>query len=389
MKTNALKRCFPLLVAITIITLLAGCAGSATQIPTVSGPVNTEPVVASPTTPPVQVSTPTTAPAANTTTTAAANNGEPTIYRAVLRPATKNWHIGYTDGGSTFDVSKIRWKSIQDAAAVAGVTLVYCDNAYPDLQAPILCAEQMVTQKVDLVISSNWTGDLNSRISEIYKAANIPFIAWDVTSPGSRSYYGIDTWTAGTIAGDYAGKWALTNCQIDQVDIVLMTNPAVGSFPLMKLSGFEAGVRSWLPGIPPERVYTISGGSTADEGLSSMDAWLTAHPDSHCVLVTAINNAGASGASAAFTTSGRVKDGCIVGQGADAPMFTEFVTPETNSAYKASVSDSPWKDGNALIPMAVDILEGVNVPPISLKVHEIITRENINDTVPTQYQIWP
>lgn len=379
MKTNALRRCFPLLVTITIITLLAGCAGSATQTPPVSGPVNTVPGVTNPTTPPVVASTP---------TTAAANNGEPTIYRAVLRPATKNWQIGYTDGGSTFDVSKIRWKGIQDAAAVAGVTMVYCDNAWPDTEAPIRCAELMVTHKVDLVISSNWNASLNSRILEIYHAANIPFIAWDVTAPGSRSYYGIDTWTAGVLAGDYAGKWALTNCQIDNVDIVLPYDPSVGTFPLMKLDGFVAGVRNWIPGIPPERVYKITGGTT-DESLASTDAWLTAHPDSHCVLVTAINNDGASGSAAAFVTSGRVKDGCIVGQGADAPMFTQFVTPVNESAYKASVSDSPWKDGSALIPMAVDILEGVNVPPISLKVHEVITRDNVNEMVPTEYQIWP
>jgi ABC-type sugar transport system substrate-binding protein len=107
------------------------------------------------------------------------------------------------------------------------------------------------------------------------------------------------------------------------------------------------------------------------------------------VLITAINNDTASGSAVGFAIAGRVKDGCIVGQGADAPMFTEFIIPENESAFKASVSDSPWKDGYALIPMAVDILEGVNVPPISLKEHEVITRENVNQMVPTEYQIWP
>jgi ABC-type sugar transport system substrate-binding protein len=370
-----------MLVVITIITLLASCAAPATQTPEVGTKVVTETVTLEPTLSVEEVL------ATNTPTVA--GEEEPTIYHPVLRLAAKKWRIGYTDGGASYDVSKIRWKSIQDAAAEAGVEMVYCDNAWPDTEQHIRCAEMMVSQKVDLVISSSWIAELNDRLMEIYNEANIPVIGWDVTHNGNRSYYGIDTWTAGVLAGDYAGKWALKNCQIDQVDIVLLKDPDVGSFPLQKLSGFVAGVRHWLPGIPPERVYEVISIEASDT-FDSTTAWLTAHPDSHCVLITAVNNYSAGGgASAAFTLAGRVKDGCIVGQGADAPMFTEFVTPENESAFKASVSDSPWKDGYALIPMAVDILEGVDVPPISLKEHEVITRENVDQMVPTEYQAWP
>jgi ABC-type sugar transport system substrate-binding protein len=378
-----MKMLFLMLILLTAITVSGGCAPTDTPEPETV--VVTE-VVTQLVEPEVVVVTAT--PSADEIISEEPEEDEPEVYRPVLKPATKAWRIGYTDGGAQFDVSVIRWKGIQEAAEIAGVEMVYCDNAYPDIEKHISCAELMINQEVDLVISSSWMSEINQQLMDMYNEAGIPVIGWDVTHPGSRSYYGIDTWTAGVLAGDYAGKWALENCNYD-ADIVLMDNPEVGEFPRQKLWGFEAGVRLWLPGTPPERKYTISGGSLTEDATDALGAWLDAHPDSTCVLVTMINNYSAVGAAAAFDIAGRSGDGCIVGQGADAPMFSEFVIPEDESAFKASVSDSPWKDGEALIPMAVDILEGVDVPPIVLKEHEVIDRDNIDEMVPEEYQMWP
>jgi ABC-type sugar transport system substrate-binding protein len=383
--TKHMRWFFMVVVMITAIIFIGGCTPTATVEPEkvvvtveVTKIIEKEP----------QTVVVTATPSAEEVITEAPEEEGPQLYRPVLRPATKKWKIGYTDGGSQFDVSVIRWKGIQEAAAEAGVELIYCDNAYPDTQKHIQCAEDMVLQKPDLVISSSWIADLNTQIMDIYNEANIPVIAWDGWHPNPRSFYGRDVWTMGTIAGQWAGVWAMDHCNYDQT-IVLMDNPEVGEFARQILWGFEAGVKAWFPGIDPSDVYTIGGGSTTDLAQAELSAWLTAHPDEHCVLVTMINNYSAAGAAAAFDIAGRSQDGCIVASGADAPMFAEFKIPEEESAYKASVTDSPWLDGYNLIAMAVDILEGVDVPPISLKpvdLGDVITRDNVDELVPEEYQ---
>ena len=316
---------------------------------------------------------------------------EPEIYEPVLRTAKQEWLIGYTEGLAELDVSVTRKQSILDAAEESGVKVITADNAYPSIDAHISAAEIMVTREVDLVISSSWMEEINPQLMDIYNEAQIPVIGWDVEHPGAVSFYAIDTWTAGVLAGDFAAKYALEHYgdEAYNAHIVLMDEPEVGNYPRQKLWGFEAGIRQWLPAIPKDNVHIIPAGLFADDAQESLGAWLSANPEARPVLVTVINNYIAGGAAAALEIAGRVQDGIIVGHGADAPMFAEFSIPEDKTSFRASLSDSPWEDGYTLIAMAIDILEGNYVPPIVMKKHDVLTRENVRELVPEEYQSWP
>ena len=188
-------------------TVLAACApATLPAVPTAQA----QPTAAAPTAvPPTTAAEPTTAVAATAAPATAA--AEPTTaaaaeYKAEIRPATKKWKIGYGDGLAGIPFTDSVTKSINDVAKQMGVDIVYCDNAY-NQEKTVECSNSLVTQQVDGVIFANWIAGTEDLVSGIFKAADIPCVAYDGPHPGCVAF-GPDNFVAAKEAGKFLGQYA-------------------------------------------------------------------------------------------------------------------------------------------------------------------------------------
>jgi ribose transport system substrate-binding protein len=103
------------------------------------------------------------------------------------------------------------------------------------------------------------------------------------------------------------------------------------------------------------------------------------------ILIAAINDTVALGALQAFRDLDREKHCAIVVQNASSEAIFEL--SERNSRLIGSIGYFPERYGEAVIPLALDMLAGQSVPQISFIKHEMITSQNIDSFYPLSYRI--
>jgi ribose transport system substrate-binding protein len=109
--------------------------------------------------------------------------------------------------------------------------------------------------------------------------------------------------------------------------------------------------------------------------------FLTAHPDLHHVIFLANNDESGAGLFAGVQLSGREAD-CFIGTtGGDTP-FQDHIRAGGGNCWVGSTSFAPEKYGEYVIPMAIDILEGKDVPLMVYMEHFVITADNIDEYYP-------
>jgi hypothetical protein len=92
------------------------------------------------------------------------------------------------------------------------------------------------------------------------------------------------------------------------------------------------------------------------------------------LAVVAINDATARGAVAALLETGRVSNAIVVSQGADRLMLQEMLRPD--SPVIGAVTFAPETYGQRVIPLALDILAGRDVPPAVYQQHILVRPED-------------
>lgn len=118
-------------------------------------------------------------------------------------------------------------------------------------------------------------------------------------------------------------------------------------------------------------------GGTADNGLSSMETALQAHPEIN--VIASINDAGALGAMQALTAAGKTpSDTIIVGIDAE-KQAVDYISQST--LYRGTIDTAPAKTGEMTIDAAIKMLAGSALPQ-NIKVPvNIVTRDNASDFI--------
>jgi ribose transport system substrate-binding protein len=98
------------------------------------------------------------------------------------------------------------------------------------------------------------------------------------------------------------------------------------------------------------------------------------------VLIGAMNDPSCLGALQAFEEAGRAEQCLAVGQNASIEARREM--RRATSRLVGSVSYFPEQYGDAVISLAVDKLQGKDVPPASFVKHSMITRDNVDIVYP-------
>jgi ribose transport system substrate-binding protein len=290
----------------------------------------------------------------------------------------KRYRIGYAAQGQDTSFPRDVLDSLVRAAEREDLELIVVNNRYQPKVA-LRNAEQLVREKVDLLIEFQTDEAIAPAIALQYVSAGIPFIAIDVPHPGA-TYFGANNYQAGLLAGQHLGRWARTqwNGRLDEV--LLLELARAGTVVHGRIAGVVAGLRDVLrEQMERCRLVSIDGDGQFKTSLERVRRHLRATTAKH-VLVGAANDPSALGAARAFQEAGRAATCAVVGQNAEPDARAELRQPRTPMI--GSVGFFPERYGDGLIRLALDLLANRPTPPAVFTRHQLITPENVDHYYP-------
>jgi ribose transport system substrate-binding protein len=303
---------------------------------------------------------------------------EKNSYRlASSRWRQKKFRFGYASQSEEFSFSRLVSESIRSSAYEAGVDLMVLSNRYSPKVA-VRNAETFVRERVDLVIEFQTDQQSASIVASKLVEAGIPIIAIDIPHPGAH-YYGANNYRAGLIGGRALAQACIHHWGGTVDEVIFLELPMAGPLPRSRLTGMLAGIREILPKVSDHRVRFINGNGRYESSLDATRKHLR-KSNATKVLIGAMNDPSCLGALQAFEEAGREQHCLAVGQNASIEARREM--RRINSRLIGSVSYFPEQYGEAVISLAMDKLQGRDVPPASFVKHLMITRENVDVIYP-------
>lgn len=300
------------------------------------------------------------------------------LYQSCVHPLKHRlYRLGYAAQGTDYQFSKEVSASLQRAAAVEGIELICFDNRYSAKVAQ-RNADLLVREKVDLAIEFQTDEDVAPIVAAKYREANIPMIAIDIPHPGA-TYYGANNYEAGLIGGRYLGRWAKENWDGAVDEIILLELVRAGNLPRMRLTGTLVGINLVLPNAKKCRVTYLDGDGSFGTSLEAVRRHLHSSNSQH-VLVGAVNDPSALGASRAFEEAGRSECCAVMGQNASREGRAELRAPKTRLV--GSVAYFPERYGDDLIRLSLEILNHRQVAPALFVEHKLVTPKTVDHYYP-------
>jgi ribose transport system substrate-binding protein len=300
----------------------------------------------------------------------------------LYRPTSQQWRrkqfrVGYASQSEEFSFSRLVSESIRSAAFEAGIELLELSNRYSSTVA-IRNAENFVREGVDLVVEFQTNEDSAATVAAKLIEAGIPIIAIEIPHPGA-SFFGANNYRAGVMAGHALAKAAVQHWGGQVDDVILLELAKAGPLPRSRLTGILAGLRELLPKIPDQKVRFVNGNGRFETSMEATRRHLLHNKSSH-VLVGALNDPNCLGALQAFEEAGRAKNCLAVSQNATIEARREMRRPGTRMV--GSVAYFPERYGEAIIALALDKLEGKEIPSATFTRHQLITPENVDSYYP-------
>jgi ribose transport system substrate-binding protein len=192
--------------------------------------------------------------------------------------------------------------------------------------------------------------------------------------------YAADNITAGRIAGRALGKFAEENWS-DQTAVAVILGDISDPSPSIaaRMQGLTEGLRQELPDLSPVKLDS-AGHSVRAGGVFSK---FLATQSRRKVLVATLDDASALAAKSAIEAAGRVSDCVIVSQGADRSIHgganekKEIDPANRGSIVLGSVAYYLDRYGYEILPIALRMLRGEEVPAQTLTKHVLISAKNV------------
>jgi ribose transport system substrate-binding protein len=288
--------------------------------------------------------------------------------------------IAYASFGSQFPFIALVDKSMKDAAAAAGVNLLFYDNK-ADANTALSNASLITSHGgVDLVVWFNSFQTENLTIGESFNTAKLPVIAIDIPVPGA-TFYGANNFLAGQIAGQGLVAAAQTKWG-GSVDLALVEKQSGPGQDLLqqRTLGIVDGISKALPSLAATSIIQVEGGLNAGAAQTAIATALTAHPDAKHILIGMLGDANAVAAANAAQEANRADQVLTAGQGGDDVGLKELRGPV--DSFVGTTDYLPNLYGNDVIPLACDLLAGKQIPAQVFVKHTFLTRDNINQIHP-------
>jgi ribose transport system substrate-binding protein len=258
------------------------------------------------------------------------------------------------------------------------IDLVLYDNARDRAKA-IANAEDAARRKLDLYIQYCDDQAANQEVAQRLSAARIPILA--VNDPvGEAPLYAANNREAGRLAGDALGKFGLTTWRgrlFAAAILGAVKDPATAVQD--RIAGIVEGLHEHLPDVVP--VQLDSGGNFPD-AQAQLRRFLAKESGAKALVAT-LDDTTALAAKLAAETVSRVPDTIIVSQGCDSSVHggTNAKKPidptNSNSILLGSVAFFVDRYGSEILPLALKMLHGEQVPPRSFTGHVLVTAKNV------------
>lgn len=285
----------------------------------------------------------------------------------------RKYRFGYASQTEEFSFSRLISDSIRSSAFSAGVDLLVLNNRYSP-SAAIKNADMFVREHVDLAIEFQTNHQIASIVASRLLDEGIPIIAIDIPHPGA-DYYGANNYRAGHIGGLALGNACMKQWKGVVEEVILLELPMAGPLPHSRLTGILAGIRDSLIKVPDQRVRFIDGKGRFENSLDAMRRYLSRSKSKH-VLLGALNDYSLLGALQAFEEAGRSEHCLAIGQNATIEGRHEMRRP--GSRLIGSVGYFPEQYGEAVISLALEKVQGKEIPSATFVKHQLITPANVD-----------
>jgi ribose transport system substrate-binding protein len=298
----------------------------------------------------------------------------------------RRWRIGVANPtedpaerleGLGFGGAEIRASWVY-AARGQPVDLMFFDND-GNREKALANAAEAVREGLDLYVQYCADEAANAEIGESMRRAGIPVLAVNHAVPGAPLYTADDR-LAGRIAGDALAKFALDTWPDRRVVAVILgdvRNRVVRASE--RAEGAAAALAEKLPLVPQTRLDNL-GNPAKSEGL--LRRFAGEHTGAK-MLVAALDDATALAAKTAAEAVGRTADTVIASQGCDRSMHggvndkKEIDPQNRGSIVLGSVAYFLDRYGYDLLPLALRLLGGEQLPPRTATQHVLVTAANV------------
>ena len=292
--------------------------------------------------------------------------------------------IGYISGGDADPFVLLVTEGIREAAAEAGVELHECDAAFVD-ETALNCARTLAAVNAQAMINWQFNPELAPAVCEAY--GNLPTVTIDVPEePCGVAFVGADNRQAGLLGGTEMGEFAQErfDCQYDAY--ISLDFPTIPEINEARAGGAKEGFEAVCGPIPAEKYFSVDtfAGSTdqAENSRRQVADILTTIPDAETILLMSpAGDVHPIAALGAADVAGRKDQMWVVALGAD-PASLDFIRNEPQ--WVGDVGFFPERYGDLVMPLAIALAKGEEVPETTLMTHEFITAENIDDYYPVE-----
>ena len=297
----------------------------------------------------------------------------------ISQPRQRKWKIGYAALGNEDPFVCEVTDSLRFAADQADeFELLMVDNHFSPAVA-VRNSDNLVRERVDLAIEYQRDDQIAAAVAARFQAANIPLIAINNPLPGA-TYFGVNNYEAGLVGGRFLGRWALDHWRGDVDEVILLDLRRAGGVARSRLSGTLDGITNVLDQRAARfRVLYLDGDGDYEKSWRLARAHLQS-TKAKKALLSGVNDTTVLGVVRAYEEAGRSADCAAMGQNAIPEARNELRRP--GSALVGSVAYFPEKYGEALLKVAVHILNCRFVPSTVFMGHRLLTPDNVDLTYP-------
>ena len=286
--------------------------------------------------------------------------------------------IGFNNLSTEYEFFKMVEDGINAAAAKNNVKVLVAQSNR-EAQKVKANIDSLVIQGAQLIVDFNVLPEICDDISTDLKAKGIPMISIDCVYKDAY-FFGANNMGVGILAGKTLGEMALEKWGQAPDFLFNIGAEKSGEDLANRNRGATEGIRQVFADFPDEKIVWLDA-SNSDfivAKTGTMD-FLTAHPDSHIVML-AYNDPAAVSVLAAIETAGRTDDVILMSQGCE-PAYLDNLKQPQNS-WVASTAFFPEKYGEYVVNLALDILNGKDMPKMNYVEHVAITRNNVEQYYP-------
>lgn len=292
--------------------------------------------------------------------------------------ASSTYTVGFANEATTAPFQISVQNGMVAAAKAAHDKLIALNNNYDDATA-LRNAQILANDKVNIAVEFQVDAKIAPAIAATFAKAHIPAISIDIPQPGA-TFFGASNYADGELTGQRLGKYAKAHgWKPATTTEVLLSLPAAGAIPQLRMNGMQDGIAQEFPGIPKSQIIEQDGSGATAASQTVMASILPRIPTGNHIILVAINDESAQGGLRAIQVAGRESSTIVGAQGADNVGIQEI---KTDSHWIGDTGYFPEFYGKYIFQLIKDKQEGKPVTKYVFVPRTFLDRANINQYYP-------